>query len=200
MIYLASASPRRCELLDQLGIAYEQLVSDISEIHQNGETPQAFVVRLALEKARAALSARREAWPLLGADTVVTLDDVIYGKPADVEDAARMLRTLSGRTHHVITGVAMTDGKRERVCSHMSRVCFAELDEATINAYIATGEPFGKAGAYAIQGRAAGFIKDLQGSYSGVMGLPLFETRQLLEQFGLSMFSVRQQKIKEKNK
>jgi septum formation protein len=186
MLYLASRSPRRRELLQQLGVSCTVLDVEVPEVRGAGESPEAYVSRVAHEKARAGLSLEREAGALvLGSDTEVVLDDEVFGKPADAQQAAAMLRRLSGRTHAVISavwGVSATRAERE-LCISMVR--FAALDEAAIAAYVATGEPFGKAGAYAIQGRGAAFIEHLEGSYSGVMGLPLFETARLLHRFGV---------------
>jgi septum formation protein len=184
MIYLASASPRRCELLQQIGIPFHQIVPNVAEIVAPGECPQAFVQRLALEKARAGLAlVTSTAAPVLGADTVVVLHGEIFGKPCDSDDAQRMLTRLSAQTHEVMTAVAVTDGCREDLCLNITQVRFAPLDSAVIAAYVATGEAFDKAGAYAIQGRAAVFIEAINGSYSGVMGLPLYETAHLLRSY-----------------
>ena len=186
MLYLASRSPRRRELLQQLGVPCTVLDVDVPEVRGAGESPEAYVSRVAHEKAQAGLSLAPEATAVvLGSDTEVVLDDEVFGKPADAQQAVAMLRRLSGRTHAVISavwGVSTTRAERE-LC--ISKVRFAALDEAAIAAYVATGEPFGKAGAYAIQGRGAAFIEHLEGSYSGVMGLPLFETARLLRRFGV---------------
>lgn len=186
MLYLASRSPRRRELLQQLGVPCTVLDVDVPEVRGAGESPEAYVSRVAHEKAQAGLSLAPEATAVvLGSDTEVVLDDEVFGKPADAQQAVAMLRRLSGRTHAVISavwGVSTTRAERE-LC--ISKVRFAALDEAAIAAYVATGEPFGKAGAYAIQGRGAAFIEHLEGSYSGVMGLPLFETARLLHRFGV---------------
>jgi septum formation protein len=182
MIVLASASPRRCQLLHQIGVEFRQVITDIPEIPQPGEAPEDFVQRLALDKARAGL-ALSSGLPVLGADTEVVLHGEIFGKPTNAANAARMLGKLAGQTHTVLSAVALSDGIREAVRLNITEVRFATLDEAEINAYIATGEPFGKAGGYAIQGRAAMFIESITGSYSGVMGLPLYETAALLRAF-----------------
>lgn len=182
MLYLASQSPRRRQLLEQLKIPYTSLVLEVDENLQNGESPQDYVRRLALEKARAGFAALREregAW-VLGSDTSVVLAGQVFGKPENATHAADMLHALAGREHQVMSAVALC-GAWERVELNISTVHFRALSEAEIQAYIAGGEPFGKAGAYAIQGAAAAFIPRLEGSYSGVMGLPLFETMQLLE-------------------
>lgn len=185
MLYLASRSPRRRELLQQLGVNYTVLDVEVPEVRGMGESPEAYVSRVAHEKARAGLALAGEAGAIvLGSDTEVVLDEEVFGKPADAAQAATMLRRLSGRTHAVISAVWAVSATRteHEVC--LSTVRFATLDEANIAAYVAGGEPFGKAGAYAIQGRGAAFIERLEGSYSGVMGLPLFETARLLSRFG----------------
>lgn len=185
MLYLASQSPRRRQLLEQLGVDFVVVDVDVPERRAPGESPQDYVSRVAREKARAGSAALGGATgaQVLGADTEVVLDDEVFGKPRDAEDAADMLRRLSGKTHAVISVVWLIDGHNERSQTSVSQVRFAMLDEPTITAYIATGEPFGKAGAYAIQGRGAALIEHLQGSYSGVMGLPVFETARLLRGF-----------------
>lgn len=194
-VYLASQSPRRRQLLDQLGVEHRPLLPSPDEDSERledlrpGESPEAYVqrvTRLKLQAARRRLAARGlpEA-PILCADTTVALGRRILAKPADDEDAARMLRALSGRTHRVPTAVAVGAGRRAALALSVSRVRFAPLTEATIRRYVASGEPRGKAGAYAVQGRIAAWIEHLEGSYSGVMGLPLFETRRLLERAGV---------------
>ena len=185
MLYLASQSPRRRELLAQIGVAFETIDVDVPEVRGANESPQAYVERVAREKARAGLQivAERDSNAfVLGADTEVVLDDRVFGKPRDAADAVAMLRALSCRTHDVISVVCCASRKDERIAMCASAVTFAELDEVEIERYVATGEPFGKAGGYAIQGRAAGFVAHLSGSYSGVMGLPLFETMRLLRE------------------
>jgi septum formation protein len=187
MLHLASQSPRRQELLRQIGVDFGVLQVDVPEVRQPGEPPEDYVSRVAREKAGAGLL-KVMASPgavVLGADTEVVLDDEVFGKPADAADAAAMLRRLSGRTHRVVSAVWLVSASREAHALQVSEVVFATLDEARIAAYIATGECFGKAGAYAIQGRAAAFITRLSGSHSSVMGLPLHETAMLLRQFGL---------------
>ena len=187
MLHLASQSPRRHELLAQLGATFRVLDVEVLEQRAPDETPQAYVERVARDKARAGLQALAGAdlgkALVLGADTEVVLDGAVFGKPRDAEDAAAMLRWLAGRTHEVISAVWLVTTDRERGAVCVSRVRFGALDETAIAAYVATGEPFGKAGAYAIQGRGAALIEHLQGSYSGVMGLPLFETARLLREF-----------------
>ena len=182
MLHLASQSPRRRELLAQLGVDFRVVDVDVPELRAAGESPREYVNRVARDKARAGLAALAGAADamVLGADTEVVLDDEVFGKPRDAQDAAAMLRRLSGRTHAVVSAVWLVDARGERNACSVSRVRFAELDEAAVGAYVATGEPFGKAGAYAIQGRGATLIEHLEGSYSGVMGLPLFEAAQLL--------------------
>jgi septum formation protein len=181
---LASASPRRRELLHQLGIHHAVRAASIDETLPPGETARTHVVRLAREKALAAYAQDRSL-PVLGADTIVVLDGEIFGKPGSREEAVGMLQRLSGRIHEVLTAVALVaDGTvTERL--NASRVTFRTLQVEECEAYWATGEPRDKAGAYAIQGRGAMFISDLSGSYSGVMGLPLFETAELLRDAGL---------------
>lgn len=188
MLYLASQSPRRRELLEQLGVAYAVLDVDVPEIRLAGETPEDYVSRVAQAKARAGLATLGDEPEaiVLGADTEVVLDGDVFGKPADADDAAAMLRRLSGRTHAVISAVWAVSMAHTQHALCTSTVRFAPLNAPTIAAYVATGEPFGKAGAYAIQGRGAALIEHLDGSYSGVMGLPLFETARLLRAFGVS--------------
>ncbi len=189
MIYLASASPRRQELLRQVGIAFEVLPSNIAEVRLPDETPPAYVQRVAADKARhvagLVTAGTLPVRPVLGADTEVVVDDDILGKPRDRAHAAQMLARLAGRSHQVLTGLCLLANGREftQVCE--SRVSFAPLTAAQIHRYLASGEADDKAGAYAIQGRAAGFIARLEGSYSGVMGLPLYELRGVLEQAGI---------------
>lgn len=200
MIYLASRSPRRRELLNQIGVRFEPLLfregaradADTDEAVQPGEKPDDYVRRIARMKADAAwkrVTMRRglQRKPVLVADTTVALGDVIFGKPADPADAERMLKALSGTRHRVLTAVGVQlDGRFEMAVSE-SLVTFCELDAARIAAYAASGEPFDKAGAYGIQGRAGAFASRLEGSYTGVMGLPLYETAQLLRLFGVTV-------------
>jgi septum formation protein len=187
MLYLASQSPRRRELLDQLGVDYGLLEVDVPERREPGEPPADYVSRVAREKAGAGLLKVMSApnAVVLGADTEVVLGDTVYGKPADASDAARMLGELSGRTHDVVSALWLVSAGREEHALSVSQVRFAELDAATIDAYLASGEWQGKAGAYAIQGRAGAFVAHLSGSYTGVMGLPVHETAQLLRRFGM---------------
>jgi septum formation protein len=183
-IILASASPRRAELLRQIGVSFQQLPVDIDEALKPDETPVDHVARLAREKACAGaeLALQHEIHlPVLGADTIIELDGEVMGKPVNAEHARTMLQTLSGKTHHVHTAVCLICGEMQIQALSSSRVEFARLCPAEIEHYVASGEPLGKAGAYAIQGAAAQFIKLLHGSYSGVMGLPLYETAELLK-------------------
>lgn len=185
MLYLASKSPRRRELLDQLGVAHGLLDVEVIEQRQPGEPALDYVNRVAREKAGAGLL-QVMAVPgalVLGSDTEVVLDDVVYGKPADAGDAARMLRELSGRTHEVITAVWVLSADREEHAINRTEVRFMALSDAQIADYVASGECLGKAGGYAIQGRAAAFVEHIGGSHSGVMGLPLHETAMLLRKF-----------------
>jgi septum formation protein len=197
-IYLASKSPRRLALLQQMGIISKTLmlredssrVRDVDETPLPSENPYIYVERMAKMKADIGLlRAKQRALPplpVLGADTIVVFNGTIFGKPADPADAMRMLKLLSGTTHEVLTGVAVTDGTRMLHDTSISRVRFRDLTEAEIAAYINTGEPMGKAGSYAVQGLGAIFIERLEGSYSGVMGLPIFETSMLLSRFGVT--------------
>lgn len=190
-LYLASASPRRRALLAQIGIAYQTLTVRVDETPWPGEAPEQAVVRLALAKARAGREALEttstEIRPVLGADTAVVVDGKLLGKPRDRAEGLAMLATLAGREHRVLSAVALVAGEREAVRLQESRVCFRTLSRAECQAYWDTGEPADKAGGYGIQGRAAAFIRELNGSYSGVMGLPLFETAELLREFGISI-------------
>jgi septum formation protein len=187
MLHLASKSPRRRELLRMLGLDFGVLDLDLPETPAPGEPPEDYVRRVAREKAGAGLL-RVVGQPqavVLGADTEVVLGGRIFGKPADADDAAAMLRALSGRSHAVISAISMVSAARELHAVSVSEVAFAAISEADIGAYLATGEWEGKAGAYAIQGMAQSFVSHLSGSYTGVMGLPLYETSMLLRQFGL---------------
>ncbi len=187
MIYLASLSPRRCELLDQIKVNYQQIAVSVDETPYSQESAPDYVRRLALTKARAGRLAVSTACPVLGADTVIVYDKQLLGKPVDEDDARRMLRILSGNKHQVMTAVAVVTPTREKIRLSISRVHFRRLSEADIQAYIKTGEPLDKAGSYAIQGLASIFIKHLEGSYSGVMGLPLYETANLLTEMGIKV-------------
>lgn len=187
MLYLASKSPRRLELLRQLGIEPGLLDIDVPEVRQPDEPPIDYVSRVAREKAGAGLLQVMSSPGalVLGADTEVVLGETVYGKPSDAADAARMLRELSGRSHEVITVVWVVSAGREARAVQRTEVFFAELSESDINAYLACGEWQGKAGAYGIQGRAGSFISHLVGSHSSVMGLPMHETSKLLASFAL---------------
>ncbi len=188
-IYLASASPRRRELLAQIGVDFETLAVAVEERRAPGETPVDYVRRVALDKAQAgcALLNARVPRPVLGADTEVVIEDEVLGKPRDRDHGLAMLTRLSGRSHEVLSAVTVVTGAR--VLTHLSRsiVSFRTLTAAECAAYWATGEPVGKAGGYAIQGRGALFVSDLRGSYSGVMGLPLCETGELLRALGIDL-------------
>jgi septum formation protein len=202
-IYLASQSPRRRQLLEQLGVRYELLLADDTEdaealeVVLPNETPRAYVQRVTLLKLAAALARMKHRGlpvaPVLCSDTTVALGKTILGKPDDPKHAAHILGTLSGQTHRVLTSVALGSLsqagkplKTEQALS-VSRVRFAPLSRQQIQTYVASGEPMGKAGAYAVQGRAAAYIEHISGSYSGIMGLPMFETAQLLRAFGFKV-------------
>jgi len=188
-IYLASRSPRRRELLAQIGVRFAVLVSDTDETRLPGEHPEDYVLRLSLEKARAARSVlpAEDQRPVLGADTAVVIGERILGKPEGWEDALAMMRLLSGRAHRVLTAVALITSDGERTDLSETRVTFRTLDEEEVLRYWRTGEPRDKAGGYGIQGYGALFVAGLNGSYSGVMGLPLFETGRLLAQIGIEV-------------
>lgn len=185
-LYLASASPRRHELLLQIGVVHRRIAAPIDESVLPGETPAVYVERLARAKAAAGLAALGEPGCVLGADTAVVLDGRILGKPADRAEALEMLAALSARSHEVLTAVAVADGARCLARVVGSRVRFRSIAPAEIEAYWATGEPRDKAGGYAIQGLAAIFVECLEGSYSAVVGLPLAETAALLAEFGVA--------------
>ncbi|MGA9032055.1 MAG: Maf family protein [Sulfuricaulis sp.] len=188
MIYLASASPRRRELLRQLGVQFEAIPSNILEMRQTGESHADYVLRVARDKAQFVAKQVKERslpiLPVLGADTEVVLDGEILGKPQDRVHGMALLRRLSGRTHEVLSAVCVVDQDSEHVALSTSRVTFSRLTETEIAQYWETGEPVDKAGAYAIQGKAAAFIERLEGSYSGVMGLPLHELTEILKKIG----------------
>jgi septum formation protein len=184
-IYLASGSPRRRELLQQIGVSFRVIDTDLDETALQGESPLAYVSRLAQAKAAAGWGRDFRAAPVLAADTAVVLDGRILGKPAGMNDAIAMLLQLSGRAHEVLTAVALRTAAGIEVKVSHSMVTFRPIDSGEASAYWETGEPTDKAGAYAIQGYAAIFISDLKGSYSGVMGLPLFETAALLKAAGV---------------
>ena len=199
-VYLASQSPRRSQLLEQLGVPHQLLVANtdgdlgedaeaIEAVHGQ-EAPAAYVQRVTALKLDAAVARHQRrglpAAPILCSDTTVALGREILGKPQDEADAARMLKSLSGTTHRVLTAVAVAHGRKTVAALSVSRVRFDVLSPAMVRAYVASGEPMGKAGAYAVQGRAAAFIAHISGSYSGIMGLPMFETAQLLRQVGVT--------------
>ena len=200
-VYLASQSPRRSQLLEQLGVSHQLLVANtdgdlgedaeaIEAVHGQ-EAPAAYVQRVTALKLDAAVARHQRrglpAAPILCSDTTVALGREILGKPQDEADAARMLKSLSGTTHRVLTAVAVAHGRKRVAALSVSRVRFDVLSPAMVRAYVASGEPMGKAGAYAVQGRAAAFIAHISGSYSGIMGLPMFETAQLLRQVGVKV-------------
>ena len=199
-VYLASQSPRRAQLLAQLGVRYELLLADDQEdaealeVMLHNEAPATYVKRVTALKLAAAVARRVRRKlpdaPVLCSDTTVALGRTIYGKPLDADDAQRMLTALSAKTHRVLTAVVVQGAGPLPSCFEMtsvSRVSFADMSRAQIAAYVATGEPMGKAGAYAVQGRAAMHIRQISGSYSGIMGLPLHETAQLLRAAGLAI-------------
>ena len=184
LVCLASVSPRRRELLAQIGVPHTVVGADIDESVRSGEAPRDYVLRMARQKALT-VRERGEALPVLAADTTVVLDNIIYGKPRDRDDGLAMLGRLSGRTHEVLTAVALAHLSEVSLRLSVSTVRFRELSPEERAAYWDTGEPRDKAGGYAIQGAAAVFIEFLSGSYSGVMGLPLFETGELLRAVGV---------------
>ena len=199
--YLASQSPRRSQLLEQLGVRHTLLVpntdGDVAEDAEGlevvfkNEAPAAYVARVTGLKLDAAVARHKRrklpAAPILCSDTTVAVGRNILGKPADAAEAASMLRALSGTTHRVLTAVAVQQGRKRVHALSVSKVTFAVLTLAQIRAYVASGEPMGKAGAYAVQGRAAAFIEHISGSYSGIMGLPMFEAAQLLRSVGIKV-------------
>ncbi|MEJ5988988.1 Maf family protein [Ramlibacter sp. PS3R-8] len=196
-VYLASQSPRRRQLLEQLGVRHELLLPDSGEDSealeevQPGEAPATYVQRVTGLKLEAALARLRRRGlppaPVLCSDTTVAMGRAIFGKPVDAADAARMLGELAGRTHRVLTAVAVQAGRQRVQALSDSRVTFAPMTQAQIVAYVAGGEPMGKAGAYAVQGRAAAHISRIAGSYTGIMGLPLHETARLLREVGVAV-------------
>jgi septum formation protein len=188
VLRLASASPRRRQLLELIGVPHVVTPADIDETPRAAEPPDEYVVRLAHEKA-AAIWERHTDLPILAADTTVVVDGQILGKPESEADAHSMLGKLSGRDHVVHTGIALRTARGTRTDLSTTRVSFAALPPAAIAAYWASGEPSGKAGAYAIQGLGAVFVNGVAGSYTGVMGLPLFETAQLLRAAGIAVWN-----------
>lgn len=191
-IFLASASPRRRALLAQIGVPCRVVEAAVDETPRAGEPPAAYVVRLAAAKARAgqraALAQRESARAVLAADTSVVVEGRLLGKPADRRHAARMLEQLSGRTHEVLTAVALARSEALTTATSVSEVTFRAISEAEALEYWDTGEPCDKAGGYAIQGKGAVFVRELRGSFSGVMGLPLFETAELLRGAGIALW------------
>ena len=196
-VYLASQSPRRRQLLEQLGVRYELLLPDATEdaealeVVLKNEAPAAYVKRVTNLKLDAALARLKrqqlQPAPILCSDTTVALGRIIYGKPNDAKDAKRMLADLSGKSHRVLTAVAVQSGRKRFDALSTSKVTFDEMTQKQISAYVATGEPLGKAGAYAVQGRAALYITKIDGSYSGIMGLPIRETALLLQAAGIKL-------------
>lgn len=182
-LYLASGSPRRQELLTQLGVSFERIVTGIEEKRAGGESAQQYVSRLAREKAQAGVASVPRDLPVLGADTIVILNGEVLEKPRDADHAARMLHKMSGQTHQVMTAVALADRQHVLDCLVVTEVTFRVLTDDDIAAYIASGEPMDKAGAYGIQGLGGCFVRKINGSYHAVVGLPLVETYELLSNF-----------------
>lgn len=182
-LYLASGSPRRHELLTLLGVPFEVILTDTEEQRQEGESAEAYVRRLAQDKAKAGVALAPQAWPVLGADTIVVLNGRVLEKPQDETHAAQMLAALSGKQHQVMTAVEIAD-RHDVLCQLVvTDVTFRNLSQQDICDYIATGEPMDKAGAYGIQGKGGCFVRTITGSYHAVMGLPLVETHELLSNF-----------------
>mgnify|MGYP000135573952 CR=1 FL=1 len=184
-LVLASRSPRRRELLDQIGICYRVATADIDETSRVGESAEKLVKRLAQEKAEAIWNNSDKTLPVLGADTLGQLDGQLLVKPEDYDDARRMLREMAGRQHEILSAVALYSDSGCQVCLNRSHVWFRAIKDSEIEAYWAMGEPCDKAGAYAIQGYGAMFVERMEGSYSAVMGLPLFETATMLAAIGI---------------
>jgi septum formation protein len=182
-LYLASGSPRRQELLTQLGLSFAKVVPGIEEKRRPQEAASQYVSRLAREKAQAGVALTTQDLPVLGADTIVILNGEVLEKPRDAEHAAAMLRMLSGKTHQVMTAVALADSQHTLDCLVTTDVTFRVLSEQDIVAYVASGEPLDKAGAYGIQGLGGCFVRKINGSYHAVVGLPLVETYELLSNF-----------------
>ncbi len=182
-LYLASGSPRRRELLTQLGLQFERLMTHVEEQRQPDEAAEAYVRRLATDKARAGVAVAPQDLPVLGADTIVVLNGEVLEKPQDAAHAAEMLSKLSGQTHQVMTAVALADSQRELDCLVTTDVTFRKMTAQEISHYIASGEPMDKAGAYGIQGLGGNFVRKINGSYYAVVGLPLVETSELLNHF-----------------
>jgi septum formation protein len=192
-LLLASASPRRSDLLNQMGVSFEVLAVDIDESRQGDESPVDYVSRLAMEKAKAGFARQDGQLPSLGADTIVVFDGQIFGKPRDQQHAETMLMALSGKVHSVFTAVAIDNGSGTALAVSETRVEFRTISQSECLIYWQSGEPQGKAGAYAIQGRGGVFVEKLEGSYSGVVGLPLAETEQLLNKFSVPLWNTSQQ-------
>ncbi|WP_314143532.1 nucleoside triphosphate pyrophosphatase [Buttiauxella noackiae] len=182
-LYLASGSPRRQELLIQLGVSFERIITDVEEQRLSGESAQQYVVRLARDKARAGVALAQHDLPVLGADTIVIYNGSVLEKPKDEQHAAEMLRMLSGNQHQVMTAVALADRESLLDCLVTTEVTFRALSEQDIAGYVACGEPMDKAGAYGIQGLGGCFVRKINGSYHAVVGLPLVETYELLSNF-----------------
>lgn len=183
MIYLASNSPRRAELLQQINVPFSILAGSIDESRIAGESAEIYVQRLALQKAQAGFKRSAKDRPVLGADTIVVIDQQILEKPADKAQAKKMLQRLSGRTHQVFTAISLVDGVRSKTQLVKTDVSFTHLSERDISDYWLSGEPIDKAAGYGIQGIAGKFVTNISGSYSGVVGLPLYETNQLIKEF-----------------
>lgn len=183
LLYLASGSPRRRELLTLLELPFERLTTDVAEQREPDETPEDYVQRLALDKARAGVAVAPRDLPVLGADTIVVLDGRVLEKPANIQQAAEMLAALSGRQHQVMTAIAFADAKQHLAAMVVTDVTFITLSSDDIRHYISSGEPMDKAGAYGIQGKGGCFVREIRGSYYAVVGLPLVETRELYSNF-----------------
>ena len=187
-IYLASSSPRRQELLHQMGVSFIVIPQFVKEVHKPGESPEEFVTRLAVQKAADGLSRQtNRRIPVLGSDTAVVLDGKILGKPGSREQAIEMLLSLSAHTHQVMTAVALKNEQKTEVVISVSEVSFSKLSREMCENYWHTGEPADKAGSYGIQGKGALFISNINGSYSAVMGLPIFEAGTILNKFGIKI-------------
>ena len=183
MIYLASQSPRRAELLAQINILFTKVDGEIIECREKNESAEQYVLRLAIQKSQKGFQNSPQDKPVLGADTVVVLDKLIFEKPNNQHDAAKMMRLLSGQTHQVYTAISLTNGEKMKSQSVISEETFKALSEQEISDYWDSKEPLGKAGGYGVQGLAAKFISQINGSYTGIVGLPLYETSQLITEF-----------------
>lgn len=182
-LYLASASPRRFELLTQLGVPFQRIVTAVAEIRQEDEPLQRYVSRLSIDKALAGVALATQPWPVLGADTIVVLDGQLLEKPGSPQQAFSMLSRLSGQTHQVMTAVTLANTEHCETVRVTTQVTFCQLSQQQIIDYIATKEPMDKAGSYGIQGIGGNFVRSIDGSYSAVVGLPLVETRELMARF-----------------